>query len=58
MCLYNNNNNNKTNSEREARPRRPRWHGHRRGARSLVSADRARHVDFFVKDWVRGGVYV
>ena len=26
--------------------------------RAVVSADRPRHVDFSVKDWVRGGVYV
>ena len=30
----------------------------RRGARSLVSADRPSHVDFSVKNWARGGVYV
>ena len=30
----------------------------RRGARSLDSADRPRHVDFSVKDWARDGVYV
>ena len=37
---------------------RPRWHGRRRGARFLVSADRPRHVDFFVRNWAHGGIYV